>query len=715
MKQVLQNLRTGDLELVDVPCPQVAPGHVLVGTKASLISAGTERSLVEFSKANLIQKARQQPERIKQVLDKIKSDGLLPTLEAVFARLDQPLPLGYCNAGKVLEVGAGVEGLEVGQRVASNGCHAEIVHVAKNLCVPIPESVADDHAAFTLLASIGLQGIRLLQPTIGECVAVYGLGLVGLLAVQMLVASGVRVCGIDLNRQRLDLAERFGAFPIDASASDPVALATQFSDVGGVDGVLITASAQNDSIVHQSALMSRKRGRIVLVGVINLDLQRSDFYEKELSFQVSCSYGPGRYDANYEQHGHDYPSAYVRWTEGRNLRVVTRMMDSNGLDVEPLISSRIAHANAARAYDLLTSDKSQLGIVLQYPVETPAAKRQVTMTSGHRSVAAESNVAAAIIGAGGFTQRVLLPELKRSGARLVGIASAGGVSAVHAARKFGIGSCYTDYRELITRADVNTVLITTRHHQHAPMIVSALRAGKHVFVEKPAAIDQAGLETVRQAYDQVGDRLLLVGFNRRFSPHAVKMRELLVGRAGPVCATVLINAGHLPADHWTQDARVGGGRILGEVCHWIDLLRFLVGLPIRRVQTSMIGNNTGSSTRNDHVSISLEFADGSLAAIQYFANGPRDFPKERVGLFCDKKALQLDNFRLLLGYGYDGFRKMKLLRQDKGHREQFQAFTRSIESGSEAPVSPDQIWNVTQATLAAQQSADTGIPVDVVS
>ena len=712
MKQVLQNLRSGDLEVVDVPCPRVAAGHLLVQTSASLISAGTERSLVEFSKASLIQKARQQPDRVKQVLDKIKSDGLMPTLEAVFARLDQPLPLGYCNAGRVLEVGEGVRGYEVGQRVVSNGSHAEIVHVPKNLCAPIPDAVPDHHAAFTVLASIGLQGVRLTQPTLGESVVVYGLGLVGLLTVQLLVASGARVCGIDLDPGRLELAERFGAFPVNASDTDPVAAAKRFSGVDGVDAVLITASAKNDAIVHQSAEMSRKRGRIVLVGVVNLDLKRADFYEKELSFQVSCSYGPGRYDAVYEQGGHDYPLPYVRWTEGRNLQAILESMASKRLDVEPLVSSRIPHAEASRAYELLTTDKSQLGIVLDYPYESVDLKREVnaepsvkTQGTGQASIA--------LIGAGGFAQRVLLPEIQRAGGRLVGVASAGGVNATHAARKFGAAHCFSDYHDVLAREDINTVFITTRHHQHAPMIVSALEAGKHVFVEKPIAIDQRGLDDVRRAFESAKDCLLTVGFNRRFSPHAVKMRELLSNRVGPVCATVLINAGQIPPDHWSQDPVVGGGRILGEGCHWIDLLRYLIGSSIRRVTTSMIGKNTSSPTRNDHVVIALEFADGSLGTLQYFSNGPKDFPKERMDVFCDNRALHLNNFRTLIGYGYSGFRHLKLWRQNKGHRTEVHTFLERVESGGVLPIPADELWNVSQATLAAQESTDSGQPVEV--
>ena len=699
---------------MDVPCPQTARGNLLIQSASSLISAGTERSLVEFSRANLISKARQQPERVKQVLDKIKSDGLLPTLEAVFTLLDQPLPLGYCNAGTVLEVGPDVEGVEVGQRVASNGPHAELVHVPKHLCAPIPEAVSDDHAAFAVLGSIGLQGIRLLSPTIGEAVAVYGLGLVGLMTVQMLVAAGVRVLGIDLDPSRLELARRFGAVPANGASDRATASAAEhFSGGNGIDGVLITASAKNDNIVHQAAQMSRKRGRIVLVGVVDLELQRADFYEKELSFQVSCSYGPGRYDANYEQQGQDYPYSYVRWTEQRNIESVLAMMATGKLGVEPLISSRVPHGEAVRAYEALTSDRTQLGIVLQYPQATHARERVVDVVRRDAVSDESGQVTAGIIGAGRFTQHVLLPELKRLGVRMVNIASAGGVSATHAARKFGVESSSTDHHAVLQNPDINTVFITTRHHLHAPMIIETLDAGKHVFVEKPVAIDRESLDQVRQSYERHQGLQFLVGFNRRFAPLAVKMRELLSNRAGPVCATALINAGNIPADNWNLDSRVGGGRIIGEACHWIDLLRFLIESPIDRVHSSTIGQDTGSGPQNNHVAISLNFRDGSLANIQYFANGPRTFPKERLEIFCDQRALQLDNFRFLRGFGWDSFQRIKKFSQDKGHRAEFSRFVDRVKSGGQPVISADEIWNVSVASIAAQESATRGKSIDL--
>ena len=713
MKQVIQNLRTGKMDLTDVPCPQVTSGHLLIQTSSSLISAGTERSLVEFSKASLVAKARQQPDRVKQVLNKIRSDGLLPTLEAVFARLDQPLPLGYCNAGTIIEVGANVGDFEVGQRVASNGPHAEIVQVPVNLCAPIPATVADDHAAFAIVSSIGLQGIRLSATSLGESVVVYGLGLVGLLAVQMLKSSGARVLGIDLDPRRLELAKQFGVTTVEGNVSDPVAIARQWSEGYGVDGVLITASAKEDSIIHEASAMCRKRGRIVLVGDVNLKLMRADFYEKELSFQVSCSYGPGRYDAEYEQEGRDYPLPFVRWTENRNIRSVLNMMASGQLDVEPLITSRIAHAEAARAYEALTTDRSQLGIVLQYPQQLVSRKSVISVAKAtSKSVA--SPLAVGILGAGNFTQRVVLPELSRVDVRLIGIASAGGVTAAHAAKKFDIEVCTSDYRSILDNHDVNAVFITTRHHLHARMIVESMEAGKHVFVEKPIGLNEDELMEVRQTLENHASQQFLVGFNRRFSPHAVKMHDLLSNRAGPLCATALINAGKIPVDAWVHDPQVGGGRLVGEVCHWIDLFVFLIRSHVVRVQTSMIGINSGNETRDDHVTVSLNFADGSLANIQYFANGPKSFPKERIEVFQNERALQLDNFRILRGFGWKSFRKHMLMRQDKGHRAEIAQFVQRVGIGGTRLISVDEIVNVTLASFAAQRSAWSGEPEEVV-
>jgi predicted dehydrogenase/threonine dehydrogenase-like Zn-dependent dehydrogenase len=687
---------------------------VLIQSRASLISAGTERSLVEFGKANLLSKARQKPERVKQVLDKIKSDGLLPTLEAVFAKLDEPLPLGYCNAGVVVQLGPETEHFAVGDRVVSNGPHAELVSVPVNLCGKVPDNVADEAAPFAVLGAIALQGIRLVAPSLGESVAVFGLGLVGQLAVQLLVASGARVLGLDLEPARLALAEEFGATTVDVrGGADPVRAAESFSDGHGVDGVLITASATNDEIVNQSARMARKRGRIVLVGVTDLRLDRRPFYEKELSFQVSCSYGPGRYDSNYEQQGMDYPYAYVRWTEQRNIQAVLHMMSDGRLDVDRLITHRVEHENAAAAYQLLASDKTQLGILLRYP-GAPARRDRVVVGPDIRSLAhtkGTDQVVAGIIGAGSFTKGVLLPALGKTAARLQSIASAGGVSATHLARKFGIASSSTDYRAILDDTYINTVFITTRHHLHAPMVAEALAAGKHVFVEKPLAIDRQGLAQVRDAFASAKNQHLMVGFNRRFAPHAAKIKQLLASRTQPASITMTINAGYLPADHWAHDPKVGGGRIIGEACHWIDLAGFLVGSSVSSVQASCMGAASGLATQNDHVTIALRFRDGSIASINYFANGHRAYPKEVLTIFCEGKVLTLENFRVLRGYGTGPFRRMRLLRQDKGHREELREFVHTVAAGGPPLIAPDDLWRVTEVTIEAQQ-AIAGWPHD---
>ncbi|MDX1964643.1 MAG: bi-domain-containing oxidoreductase [Pirellulales bacterium] len=763
VKQLVQHLRSGVLELLEIPCPQAGAGQLLIQTRASLISAGTERFLVEFGKASLWQKARQNPDRVRQVWNKIKTDGLWPTLEAVFAKLDEPLPLGYCNAGVVLEVGAGVANFAAGDRVVSNGGHAHVVAVPKNLCAKIPDNVSDEEASYAVLSAIGLQGIRLLQPGIGDNVAVFGLGLIGLVTVQMLVNSGVRVLGIDVDPQRLALAQSLGAEVVNVgSGGDPIAAGLGFSQGEGVDGVLITASAKQDQIVHQAAEISRKRGKIVLVGVVNLNLDRADFYKKELTFQVSCSYGPGRYDPNYEDRGLDYPYPYVRWTEQRNIAAVLEQMSRGKLNVRSLISSRIPFDDAEQAYQLLSQDRNQLGIVLHYPAE-PVARHSVVATPrtdarGRASATLQSippvagtlavphqppsaatsqidtvislpaadhptrgvgSVRLGMIGAGGFATRVLLPAIKPTGVQLAGIASARGLSAAHAARKFGFATSTSDYHTILADPSVNAVCIMTRHQQHAGMVVEALQAGKHVFVEKPLAIDQAGLAAVAAAHAAHPDQQLLVGFNRRFSPHAVTIQKLLATRSEPATVHMLINAGALPGDHWTVDKSSGGGRIIGEGCHWFDLLSFLLGQPITAVQANAKGS---ADTAADHQSLTLSLADGSVGVLQYLVNGHKSFAKERITIFCQGQVLELDNFRSLTGYGWPKFSKQNLWAQDKGHHAEMAQFLARVASGGPQLIPFASLWNTTQATFAAVTSAPTGdwtavapLPVQVTS
>jgi predicted dehydrogenase/threonine dehydrogenase-like Zn-dependent dehydrogenase len=702
VKQILQSLKTGITEVADVPQPSVKRGHVLIRTSQTLVSAGTERMLVEFGKANWLEKARQQPDKVRMVLDKIKVDGLMPTVEAVFNKLDQPLPLGYCNVGKVIEVGAGVEGLSVGDRVASNGKHAGVVCVPVNLCAKLPAGVTDEAAAFTVLGAVALQGIRLVQPTLGETVVVTGLGLIGLVTVQLLRAQGCRVLGLDFDVEKLALAKVMGAEVVNlAAGEDPIAVAQRYSRGRGVDAVIITASTRSSEPVHQAALMSRKRGRIVLVGVTGLELSRADFFEKELTFQVSCSYGPGRYDPSYEERGVDYPAGFVRWTEQRNFEAVLDMLASGALDVDPLISHRISIDDAAEAYALVGGSAPSLGIVLQYPQHEVKGDSGSAATDNARTVRlrpfvedAASGSVCGFIGAGNYATAVLVPAFKAAGAVLHTVSSNGGVSGLHVARKFGFSAATTDSVGLIASPDINTVVVTTRHDSHADWVCRALAAGKHVFVEKPLALDHEQLSRVSKVVALSPDRLLMVGFNRRFAPQVIKMKALLAAVSGPKVAVMTVNAGAIPGEHWTQDAEVGGGRIVGEACHFIDLLRFLVGVPV--VSWTVAAMDTAT---RDSATIQLSFSDGSIATIHYLANGSKAFPKERVEVFAAGRVLQLDNFRKLTAWGWPGFKKMNLWRQDKGQKGCAQAFVNAVREGGAAPIPLDELMEVSRLAI----------------
>lgn len=718
MKQVLQSLRTGSTEVTEVPSPAVRRGQLLIRSSRTLVSVGTERMLVEFGKAGWIEKARQQPDKVRLVLDKIRNDGLMPTLEAVVSKLDQPLPLGYCNAGVVMDVGEGVAGFSAGERVVSNGRHAEVVCVPTNLCAKVPEGVSDDEAAFAVVAAVGLQGIRLVQPTLGEAVAVTGLGLIGLVTVQLLRAHGCRVFGIDFDPAKLALARQFGAETVDlAAGQDPVVAARAFSRGRGVDAVLITASTKSNQPVHQAALMCRKRGRIVLVGVTGLELSRADFYEKELSFQVSCSYGPGRYDPEYEEKGHDYPIGFVRWTEQRNFEAVLDMIADGRLDVQPLITHRFPLERAEEAYELLTSNSPSLGILLEYPGQD--AKPAVALTARTVSLAIapiDSQPSVGFLGAGNYAGRVLIPAFKNAGAGLHTVVSGGGVSAVHYGRKYGFAQASTDPAAMLADPAIHAVVVATRHDSHARYVIHALRAGKHVFCEKPLALTLEELTEIERAYGEFaptptlpraageGAPLLMVGFNRRFAPQVVKMKALLAGVPEPKAFVMTVNAGAVAPEHWTQDRTVGGGRIVGEGCHFIDLLRHLAGVPIVRHSAVAMGRHPSLAVISDKAMLMLEFADGSIGTIHYLANGNRSFPKERLEVFCGGRMLQLDNFRKLRGWGWKNFSKMNLWRQDKGHAACAKAFMEALRSGGPAPIPLEEILEVSRVSIKAQQA-----------
>ena len=712
MLQVINRLSRGTVELSDVPCPSPNYGSALIRTHRSLVSVGTERMLVDFGRANLIEKARQQPDKVRQVLDKARADGLVTTLEAVRAKLDEPMPMGYCNVGTVVEVAADVEQLRIGDRVASNGKHAEMVVVPKNLCARVPDGVSDDAASFTVIGAIALQGVRLAAPSLGEAVVVTGLGLVGLMTVQLLRAHGCRVLGIDFEGDKLELARQFGAEVVDLSAgADPVAAAVGFSRGRGVDAVVITASTKSHELVHQAAQMCRQRGRIVLVGVVGLALSRSDFYEKELTFQVSCSYGPGRYDPAYESGGHDYPVGFVRWTEQRNFEAVLDMLAEGRLDVIPLISHRFPLERAAEGYARVAERKPCLGILLEYGIDSQPRDALTARTIRVSDPAAISRPASpvtiGVIGSGNYAGRVLIPAFRETSAKLKVVASTNGLSAAYVARKNGIELATTDTAAILGDAAVNTVFIATRHDSHARYVCEALGAGKHVFVEKPLAIARDEVTAIQRAYahartPQGSAPLVMVGFNRRFAPHVVKIKSLLALAQEPKAFVLTVNAGAISAQHWTQDRKIGGGRIIGEGCHFIDLLRHLAGCRIVRLRASSF--RAGSGVRDDKVNIMLDFEDGSIGAIHYLANGHRSFPKERLEVYCSGAILQLENFRRLRGFGWPRFSRDTLWRQDKGQKQCAASFVQAITNGGPAPIPFHELIEVAEATLEVQEA-----------
>jgi predicted dehydrogenase/threonine dehydrogenase-like Zn-dependent dehydrogenase len=712
MKQILQSFKTGETKLEEVPAPIVGRGSVLIQTSRSLVSLGTERMLVEFGKSSLISKARQQPDKVKQVLDKIKTEGLVPTLEAVFSKLEQPLPLGYCNVGKVIALGEGVTEFKLGDRVASNGQHAEYVNIPKNLVAKIPDNISDEEATFTVIGSIGLQGLRLCNPTFGETIVVTGLGLIGLLTAQMLLANGCKVIGIDIDAEKCALAEKWGVLTVNpAAGANPIKALMEETGGIGADGVIITASAKNNDIISQAAQMSRKRGRIILVGVVGLNISRAEFYEKELSFQVSCSYGPGRYDENYEQKGIDYPLSFVRWTEKRNFEAVLQAIGTGKLNVKELITDIIELEDYQKIYGEIGHSRS-IASILKYPanelVHDNGFESKNTIILDHRSFKGSKGVIG-IIGAGNFTKMTMLPALKGSGAGLKYIASSGGVTGTALAKKYGFTHSTTDYQQILADKEVDTVLITTRHNSHAKFVIEALKAGKNVFVEKPLALNSNQLNEIIDVYLAPSSprplASLTVGFNRRFSPHIQSIKRALGNNPGPVNINATMNAGTIPANVWVHDLQIGGGRIIGEACHYLDLCVFLTGSEIHSVCMNAMGENPKENT--DNASILVRFKNGSNAVINYFANGSKSYSKERVEVYSRERVFIMDNFCTTKGFGAKGFKNLKTS-MDKGHKTQFQTYIKRIQNGGEALIPFSEIVNVTKSSFAAIQSLKEG-------
>jgi predicted dehydrogenase/threonine dehydrogenase-like Zn-dependent dehydrogenase len=731
MKQVFQDARTAEITISDVPAPKLLAGCVLVRTASSLVSAGTERASSEFASKNLLQKARMRPDLVREVLSKISRDGLLAAVSTVRSRLDQPSALGYSSAGTVTAIGEGITDINPGDRVACAGAghavHAEFACVPRLLVARIPsESVTFDEAAFTTVGAVALHGVRTGDAKLGDIVAVIGLGLLGQLTVQILKAAGCCVLGMDISADRANLALGLGADAVSTSAAAFQDLCRQHSGGNGADAVLIAAQSDSNDPVNLAGAVARNRAVVVAVGTVAMDIPRRFFYDKELDFRVSRSYGPGRYDATYEQKGIDYPIGYVRWTETRNMEAFLKLLADRKLDLRPLITHRFPVAQAHSAYDLITGKTHEafLGVLITYP-EAADAAAHINLVADERAINARpaatlNSVQIGFLGAGSFAISTLLPAIKQvGGSELIIAGAASGSHARHAAEKFGFRSCTTDDQEIVRHPDVNTVVIATRHNLHARQVTSALASRKHVFCEKPLCLNEIELDKIVEAYnDPAHDaqspnrRVLMVGFNRRFAPLAIRMKSFLQEAREPLALHYRVNAGFLPKDHWLNDPQQGGGRVIGEVCHFVDFLCFLTGSSPVEVATRSLPNPGHYS--NDNIVCSLRFADGSQGTISYLANGDKSYSKERIEVFGAGNVAVLEDFRrleLVRSGKKQVFRS--LLRQDKGHRGEWAAFVSAIQSGAEAPIPLQEIVTTMLATFALEESRCLGQPVAV--
>src|SRR6266481_3170546 len=727
MKQLLQRVSGGEIEVVNVPAPKLLAGCVLVRTAASLVSVGTERASSEFARKNLLQKARMRPDLVREVWNKVRRDGVASTFAAVRSRMDQPSAPGYSSAGTVVAVGEGVTDIRPGDRVACAGAghamHAEFACVPRLLLARIhPDSeVSFDHAAATTVVAVALHGVRTANVKLGDVVGVIGLGLLGQLTVQILKAAGCRVVGMDIDRGRVDLALRLGA---DAASDSSTAFrdeCVQQSGGRGLDAVLIAAQTTSSDPVNLAAEASRDRAVIVAVGAVGMALERRPFYEKELDFRVSRSYGPGRYDESYEQKGVDYPIGYVRWTETRNMEAFLQLLADGKVDVGALITHRFPIDQAQSAYDLITGKSQQafLGVLITYPELADETQRITIKVAGNAkatSVAAAKSVAIGLLGAGNFATSTLLPAIKRvGGATLVGVCAANGSHSYHVAKKFGFHYSATDEHSLIGDAGINTVVVATRHHLHAGQVWAALKSGKHVFCEKPLCLHEDELREIVRVYEDqqsIGKPLLMVGFNRRFAPLALRLKSFLRGIHEPLALHYRVNAGFIPADHWLNDPEQGGGRVIGEVCHFVDFLSFLVGASPIEVQVNSLANPGKYS--NDNVVSTLRFADGSQGTISYLSNGDKSYSKERVEVFGGGAVAALEDFRRLdlVSRGRKQvFRSY--LRQDKGHGAEWRAFVEAIRAGGASPIPFAEIVNTMATTFALEESRASGQPIPV--
>jgi predicted dehydrogenase/threonine dehydrogenase-like Zn-dependent dehydrogenase len=712
MKQVVQNMKSGKTEVIEVPTPGVRTGTILVRTAASLVSAGTERNLVEFAEKSLVGKARSRPDLMKQVIEKARREGIFTTLESAMNRLDQPLALGYSSSGTVIAAGRDVKDFKPGDRVVCAGgghaVHAELALVPKNLAALLPDSVDFESGAFATLGAIALNGIRLSNLQLGEKTAVIGLGLMGLITTQLVRAAGCEVTGFDINPTRVKFAMKQG---IQSFLNEEAATKFTTSTRGrGFDHVLICADTPSNETVELAGMIARDRGNVVSIGVVGLDLPRKLYYEKELSFRVSRSSGPGRYDLEYEENGQDYPVGYVRWTEGRNLEAFVDLLAEKKIDVRPLVTHRYPIEKANQAYDLITGKTGEeyLGVLLTYPEGNADLQQIVRLQHTSSKHQAHGVITLGVLGAGNYADATFLPAVKKSSStEFVGIASSGGVTAQNLGRKFGFEFAASSTDEILSHPDINTVAILTRHESHARLALEALKKNKHVYCEKPLSLDKSGLKSIEKELAKPEHPYLTIGFNRRFALFSVSLKEFFVDRTEPMYIHYRVNAGYLPPSHWQNDALVGGGRLIGEGCHFIDFLTFLTGQPI--VQVSATGMPNIGKYSNDNLSIQLDFQDGSIGSIAYLANGSKSHAKEYVEVFCEGRIGISEDFRQLTLVGEKGKQTLhSRFRQNKGHQAAWEIFTTAIREGKPEPIPYAELLRVSYAALACQESLVTG-------
>ena len=723
MKQIIQNYKTGKLQLVEVPIPIVKSGGVLVRNINSLVSVGTEKLMIDLAKKGLLGKAKARPDLVKQVINKVKTDGLMEAYKASMSRLDNPVPLGYSCAGKVMEVGNEVDNFRVGDRVACFGSgyasHSEVVFIPKNLCVKIPENVDYESAAFVGLGGIALHSVRMAKVVLGDNIVIIGLGLLGLIAVQLVKAAGGNVLGVDIDEEKVSLALKLGSDEGAVLGKENVMSKIEnFSKGYGADAVIILASTDSNQPIELAAEIARERAKIVVPGMVKLDLPRKIFYEKELQFVVSRSTGPGIYDSIYEEKGVDYPISYVRWTEKRNMQEFLELIGKGKVRLNDLITHHFNIEEAEKAYQMIIgkSLEKYIGVLLSYNEgkslsEKVNLKKDISVETDE--VAEKSKINVGMIGAGLFAKTTLLPLFKKYPfINLCGIATASGSSSRHAGEKYGFDYCTSKYENLLDDEKIDCIVISTRHNLHAKLVSDSLKKGKDVFIEKPLALTYDGLKEIIKAWKENKGRLM-VGFNRRFSPFSVKAKEWLGEGSGPMVINCRVNAGFVPKDSWVQDLGEGGGRIIGEVCHFIDLIQYFTGsLPVK-VFAETISGNRGKYLSEDNLIISVKMKDGSVASITYVANGDKSFPRERIEIFGGGKVCVIDDFKVI-NFIYNGKKKnMKKFGIDRGYYNEFEAFFSAVKDGKTMPVDFEEYVFTTLATFGIMESIRTGVPVNI--